>query len=198
MDIVVSPEQVDFQNCGVLVCGFFEDERPLRGSSGWVDWRLNGRLSHLIKGRRLTGQWGEVTLIPSQGRLMSKMILLFGLGKVKGYSYLRVRERIPYFLKQIKKLSIPQICFSLPYHEEYNVDCGKLVEVILEGMADCLELEPFDTDQDWIRNLKLFFGEGEDHFSEILLGIQTAKSILKDRIQIRIYVPTEASVQPGP
>lgn len=194
MDIIISNEEVDLLECEVLVCGFFEDERPLRGSCGWVDWRLNGRVSHFLREKKITGKWEEVILIPTQGRLQSPFFLLFGLGKVKDYSYLRIREIVPYLLRPIKRLSVSKVSFSLPYHEDYHVDCGKLMEVFLEGIADCLELESCDLDQEWIKNLELFFGEGEEHFSEILFGVKTAKLILKDRLSIRILVPTEAAL----
>lgn len=191
MDIIVSNDKVDLHECEALVCGFFEDERPLRGSCGWVDWRLNGRISHFLKEKKITGKWEEVILIPTQGRIQSPFLLLFGLGKVRDYSYLRVREIVPFLLRPIKRLSVSKVCFSLPYHEDYHVDCGKLIEVLLEGIADCLELESFASDREWIKNLNLFFGEGEEHFSEILFGVKTAKLILKDRLSIRILVPAE-------
>jgi len=197
MDIIVSPDEVDLLECEVLVCGFFEDERPLRGSCGWVDWRLNGRISHFIEERKLIGRWEEVILIPTQGRLQSSFLLLFGLGKVREYSYLRVREMVPFLLRPVKRLSVSKVSFSLPYHEDYHVDCGKLIEVLLEGIADCLELEPFDSEQDWIKNLQLCFGEGEGRFSEILFGVKTAKLILNDRIPIRILVPAETTPSPS-
>lgn len=197
MDIIVSPDEVDLLECEVLVCGFFEDERPLRGSCGWVDWRLNGRISHFIEEKKLIGKWEEVILIPTQGRLQSPFLLLFGLGKIREYSYLRVREMVPFLLRPVRRLSVSKLSFSLPYHEDYHVDCGKLIEVLLEGIADCLELEPFFSEQDWIRNLQLFFGEGEGRFSEILFGVKTAKLILNDRIPIRILVPAETTASPS-
>ena len=105
MDVILSTEGIDVQECDVLVTGFFQDERPLKGSSGWMDWRLNGMLSRFLIEKRLTGDWQETTLIPSNGRVMPRMILLLGLGKVKEYSYLRVRELSPYLLKTLKKLN---------------------------------------------------------------------------------------------
>lgn len=191
MDVILSTEKVDAQECDVLVTGFFEDERPLRVSSGWVDWRLNGLLSHFLIEKRLTGDWKEVTLVPSQGRVTPRMILLLGLGKAKEYSYLRLREICPYLLETLERLKVSNICFSFPHDESYNVDCGKLAEVLVEGIADCLDLDPHRSDEEWIKGLRLFFAEGEEHFSEILIGLQTAKSILEDRLKIRIYTPSE-------
>jgi len=191
MDIILSSEKVDVQECDVVVSGFFQDERPLQGSSGWIDWRLNGALSRILIDKRLTGEWKETTLIPSQGRLMPRLILLIGLGKLKEYSYLRVRELPRYLLESLEKLRVPNICLSLPYDESYNVDCGKLAEILVEGIADCLDSEERSFNEEWVNNLRFFFAEGEERFPEILLGIKTAKSILQGRRRVRIFVPAE-------
>jgi hypothetical protein len=64
-----------------LLLSFFADERPLRGVAGLCDWRLSGRLSRLLKGRKLGGGRDEVTMIPPAGRrLPFSRILVFGLG----------------------------------------------------------------------------------------------------------------------
>jgi hypothetical protein len=193
MDVILSKEKVDVQDCDVLVTGFFTDERPLKGSSGWIDWRLNGMVSRFLIEKKLTGEWREMTLVLPQGRIMPRMILLLGLGKTNEYSYLRLRELAPHLLMTLKKLDRLNVCFSLPYGESYNVDCGKLAEVSIEGIVDCLDLGQDSFDKGWIKNLRLFFAEGEEHFSELLLGVQTAKSILEERIQIRIFTPSEGT-----
>jgi len=168
MDVILSIEKVDAQECDVLVTGFFKDERPLRGATGWIDWRLNGMLSQFLIEKKLTGDWKETTLIPSQGRIAPRMILLLGLGEMNKYSYLRLRELSLHLLETLKKLDILRVCLSLPYEESYNVDCGKLAEVLIEGIADCLDLRQYPFDEKWIKNLRLYFAEGEEHFSEIL------------------------------
>jgi hypothetical protein len=189
MDVILSSERIDVQECDIIVTGFFQDERPLKGSGGWVDWRLNGMLSRFLIEKRLTGDWKEATLIPSQGRVMSPIILLLGLGQVKEYSYLRLRELSPFLLETLKKLNTSNICLSFPYEEGYNVDCGKLTEVLIESIADCSDLGQYSFNQEWIKGLRFFFAEGEERFPEMLLGIQTAQSILGDRLKIRIFTP---------
>ena len=191
MDVILSREGIDLQECDVLVSGFFKDERPLKGSAGLIDWRLNGALSRLLAERKLTGDWEETTLIPSQGRIMPRMILLLGLGEVREYSSLRARELCVQLLETLKNLDALKVCLSLPYEESYNVDCGKLAEVLIEGIADCFDLSGYSFNVEWIERLQVCFAEGERNFLEILLGLQTAKSILEERIQIRILTPSE-------
>ena len=190
MEVILSTRGVDLQDCDVLVVGLFEDERPLKGPRGWIDWRLNGRLSHLLIQNRLTADWKETTLIPSQGRIAPRMILLVGLGKARGYSYLRLRELFPYVLGALKKLKAVSICPAFPQGEGYGVDSGKLAEVLIEGIADCLGPDGNPSDREWVNQLRLFFAEREEQLPEVLLGIETAKSIFEDRLRIRILVPS--------
>ncbi|MGB9627873.1 MAG: M17 family peptidase N-terminal domain-containing protein [Thermodesulfobacteriota bacterium] len=191
MDVILSKESPDLQECDLLVTGFFQDERPLKGCVGWLDWRFNGLLSHFILEKRLTGDWKETILIPSQGRVTPALVLLLGLGGLKEYSYLRLREIFPYLLETIQKLKVKRICLSFPYGETTNVDCGKLTEVLLEGMVDSLDTPGHSIDETWLRGVQVFFGEGEEYFYEILLGVQTAKMILEERFPIRIFTPSQ-------
>ena len=58
----------------------FEDERPLRGAAGYVDWRLCGALSRVLQDGRFTGQHGDALLFPTLGRLAPPRIFCFGAG----------------------------------------------------------------------------------------------------------------------
>ncbi len=190
MDIILSIEDVDLQECELLVTGFFQDERPLKGTTGLIDWRMNGTISHLVKEGRINGEWQETTLIPSQGRVIPPLILFLGLGKVRDYSTLRLRDLFPHLFDTLRDLRSSKVCLSFPSDEQYNVDCGKSAEVLLEGMADSLN-SGSSLDERWMTELELFFVVEEEKFPEILLGVQTAQSILKDRLKMRIFTASE-------
>jgi len=197
MDIILSTEAVDVQECEILVTGLFQDERPLKGSCGWIDWRLNGKLSHFLADKKLTGTWKETTLIPSEGRVTPTVILLVGLGRVRDYSYLRVRELCPYLLETLRKMRASSFNLSLPYGANYQVDCGKVVEVFIEGMADCLQSGASPSDVEWVKNIHFFLAEGKESFAEMLIGVQTAKAIVEHRLPIRIFVPSDKDRKGG-
>ncbi|MFL5452188.1 MAG: M17 family peptidase N-terminal domain-containing protein [Myxococcales bacterium] len=57
-----------------------EEERPLTGLAGLVDWRLSGRLSRMIRTGLLTGAAGEAILAPPGSRLSFEKLFLFGTG----------------------------------------------------------------------------------------------------------------------
>jgi leucyl aminopeptidase len=57
-----------------------EDDRPLPGTAGFVDWRLSGALSRVLKQRFFTGARQDWLLLPSDGRLPITRIFVVGLG----------------------------------------------------------------------------------------------------------------------
>jgi hypothetical protein len=59
----------------------FEDERPLRGAAGYIDWRLCGALSRVLGGGRFVGALGDALLFPTGGRLCFSRIFCFGAGR---------------------------------------------------------------------------------------------------------------------
>ena len=148
-------------------------------------------LSRFLIEKRLTGDWQEKFLIPSQGRVGAMTVLLMGLGKQKEYSYPRLRELCPYLFETLRKLNASSVCLSFPGEETYNVNCGKVAEVLLEGITDSAGFDGSPGGEKWIRDLRLFFMEREDRLCELLLGVQTAKTILEGRVEMRILAPFE-------
>ena len=64
----------------VLVLQVFNNEKPLRGLSGYVDWRLNGKLSALLKEGWLRGETDDRLLTTADGRIGTERLLVIGLG----------------------------------------------------------------------------------------------------------------------
>jgi hypothetical protein len=67
----------------VLLLLLPEEERPLRGDAGIVDWRLAGQVSKLLTSGFCSGQFGEATLMPADARLAAGRVLLFGVGPLR-------------------------------------------------------------------------------------------------------------------
>jgi hypothetical protein len=64
----------------MLLC--FENERPLRGMIGYLDWRFNGHFSELIKNQILTGARGETTYVPLLWNDVTFSFLVMGAGSL--------------------------------------------------------------------------------------------------------------------
>ncbi|MFW5925579.1 MAG: M17 family peptidase N-terminal domain-containing protein [Myxococcota bacterium] len=78
--VVPDLRRLDTLRAEALAVGVFEDERPVRGTLGLVDWRMCGAISRLLSSGRLRGEAGERLLLPARRRLPFEKLFLFGLG----------------------------------------------------------------------------------------------------------------------
>lgn len=97
----------------LAVVPLYEDIRPLKGTSGWVDWRLCGKISNLILSHRFSGARGELLLMPSQGRLASQEILCIGLGHKEEMSEKVAQDFLHFMVEKIMLKKARSFCFSL-------------------------------------------------------------------------------------
>lgn len=81
-----SEHPLDQLDTTCLILPFFADERPIKGLSGYADWRMNGKISRDRQSNRVHGDLQEVVLVPSAHRLKPQNLLLFGLGSRKEFS----------------------------------------------------------------------------------------------------------------
>jgi hypothetical protein len=86
MQIRALSERVTRIRTELLVLGFFQDVRPVRGLAGEVDWIYSGIFSHLMKLQKLKGQRGEAMLLASESKLLTPKVLLVGLGPSPSYN----------------------------------------------------------------------------------------------------------------
>lgn len=84
--ITFTSQPLDKIDTGIAIVPVFEDIRPLRGASGLLDWRMNGYLSQLIIEKRFAGEFEEVLLMPTRGRIKAKQLILFGVGPKEDFS----------------------------------------------------------------------------------------------------------------
>jgi len=65
----------------ILPC--FENERPLRGMLGYLDWRFNGYFSKLLKAQVITGKKDETVYVPLSWNQRTYSFLILGMGPLK-------------------------------------------------------------------------------------------------------------------
>lgn len=95
----------------VAVC---EDERPLRGATGLLDWRLNGWLSKLVARRWITGRFGEKVLVPCAGRLPCDGIVLVGAGPSAALDCARAGQALDLTFEVLDGLRVRHAVLALP------------------------------------------------------------------------------------
>ena len=81
-----SLQSLDEIDSELLSCTIWSDARPVHGLAGLCDWRLGGRLSELLRGGRITGELGEVAMIPVKPLLTFDKLLVYGAGARDAFS----------------------------------------------------------------------------------------------------------------
>lgn len=106
--------RLDLAATEVLVANLTENERPMRGLAGVLDWRMNGRLSSLLVDGFATGRLGEVLLVPGKPRLPFDKVILFGLGHTADFGDRTYREVLENILSTLKGLKARSAIVELP------------------------------------------------------------------------------------
>lgn len=63
-----------------IVATFFENERPLAGLAGLLDWRLHGAISERLRAGAISGKAGECVYLPWTRHGVTRHVLLVGAG----------------------------------------------------------------------------------------------------------------------
>ncbi len=80
IELTLTSKTIDEIPAQLALITTYEDVRPLKGSAGLVDWRLNGKLSRLFIQNKMKGSKGEALLMPARGRIDSQELLVLGMG----------------------------------------------------------------------------------------------------------------------
>lgn len=130
-----------------LVVTIFDDERPLRGAAGLVDWRLCGRLSRLIKHGRIHGDSGESLLMPPGRRLPFQRILVFGLGSAQPFDEATYRRHVRHIREVVKRAGIRNYAVQPPGRATGLVAARRALEIWIEesGDSDAEQVAIIDT-----------------------------------------------------
>jgi len=105
-------EALDQADAEALCLFVSEDERPLTGLAGLVDWRLSGRLSRMIRAGLVIGAAGEALLTPPGMRLAFKKLFLFGLGTARADEELA--GRLADALRRLAQAGVKDAALQLP------------------------------------------------------------------------------------
>ncbi|MBM4361249.1 MAG: leucyl aminopeptidase [Deltaproteobacteria bacterium] len=112
--VAPSLRALDLAGTEVLVAPVATDVRPPRGVAGLVDYRLAGRISHLVASGFVSGRAGEVVMVPGRPRLPFDKILLLGEGPDEELDEPRFRALVLRLLELLEGLRARTAVVQLP------------------------------------------------------------------------------------
>lgn len=123
----------------ILVAGVSREERPPRGVTGLVDWRLAGRISRLLLKGFLTGELGEVLLIPGRPRLPFDKVVLFGLGHQQEFEEAVFRSVLERIIATLGGLKVRTAVVELPGRHFDALSAERATDILLETVGQSRE-----------------------------------------------------------
>lgn len=109
-----SLRRLDLAGTEVLVAAVTEDERPLGGLAGLLDFRLQGRISKLLKRGFLTGKFGELLMLPGKPSLAFDKLILLGIGRRDAFGDEAYRRAIGRIITTLEGIRVRSAVVELP------------------------------------------------------------------------------------
>lgn len=134
----VAPDlrRLDEASAEVVVCAIFEDERPLRGLAGLLDWRLAGRLSRLAKETFLEGRSGEVLALPVRPRLPFDKALVVGLGPRASFDDAICKKAMARIFDALTGLHVKKALVELPGRGADAITVEHAAEILFDVLGE--------------------------------------------------------------
>ncbi|HVP28397.1 MAG TPA: M17 family peptidase N-terminal domain-containing protein [Myxococcota bacterium] len=139
LSIAIDPGPIEKASAEIVVVSCFETDRPLRGETGRIDWRLCGAVSELLQRGVLRGAAGEAALLPTFGRLRAPRVLLLGLGTLQRFTAVDVKAAARDAVLRLGLLRIQSAAFALPGHWTGRLPEGPCAGAVLRGAVSALE-----------------------------------------------------------
>ncbi|QRK05324.1 peptidase M17 [Archangium violaceum] len=91
-----------------------EDDRPLPGSAGYVDWRLCGSLSRVLQSGFFVGAREDSLLLPTDGRFPVPRIFIIGLGQRRELDASSLGEALANAGRVLAKAKVEAVALEIP------------------------------------------------------------------------------------
>jgi Cytosol aminopeptidase family, N-terminal domain len=120
----------------LAVLPFFEDERPLQGLAGLVDWRTGGSLSALLRRGFCTGAAGEAVLLPGRPTVPMDRLVLLGLGPSRGFDRAAAEAAGERLVTVVEGLVPREVLVAMPGRASERA----VVEAVFDGLTRALAM----------------------------------------------------------
>lgn len=106
--------------------------RPPQGCAGLLDYRLAGRISHIIQSGALRGEIGDKVFVSGRPKLPFDKILLYGIGDLENWSPLLYAGLVDQLLSSLSELGVRRAVVELPGRAQDLITPEIATEILLE------------------------------------------------------------------
>ena len=135
--------RLDEVSADLVVCTFFEDERPMRGLAALLDWRLAGEVSARLREQFATGTSGDALLMPCRPRLPFDKLVALGLGARAAFDDEAFRNALAQVVRMTTGLASRRSVVELPGRGSGAIDAPRAAELTLEAARTTPLIESF-------------------------------------------------------
>lgn len=107
-----------------------EDERPLWGLGGLLDWKLAAGISQHLQQKAFTGAPGESVLMPTYGKTPGIRILVFGVGPLAQLTPQRFAESARTAVEKLQQAKPSALAVGVPEQPALNEAARILVDAL--------------------------------------------------------------------
>jgi hypothetical protein len=100
-----------------------------------MDWRMGARITRWLEAGALTGESGEVVLVPGKPRIPFEKLLLFGLGPVGGFDEESYERAVQRMLSTLSALRVRMAVVERPGRHLGVMDVERAIEIVLQACA---------------------------------------------------------------
>ncbi|MDP2272849.1 MAG: M17 family peptidase N-terminal domain-containing protein [Archangium sp.] len=97
-----------------VCCFVVEDERPLSGAAGFLDWRLCGALSKILGSGFFVGAPGDKLLVPTDARVPARKLFAVGLGRSNAVTALGLEHALTQAAAMLSKANVDSVALAFP------------------------------------------------------------------------------------
>jgi hypothetical protein len=115
-----------------------EDERPLQGDAGRIDWYQCGRISQRLVSGYITGATGEAMLLDGKAPLAAARLLLLGIGPsdaVREGSAAVMSAMMQGAMQRLRALHCQSVLLALPSGIDLERSAVGLLRGVIQGLA---------------------------------------------------------------
>jgi hypothetical protein len=181
MQIHLSTEPPDLPKHKCLALGIFSDEKPPRGICGFIDWRLNGLISHQIKQGKIGGKFAEKVIFPFPPRIGSEILMLFGLGNRATANYDKIQTAAYQIISAIDNMLLNSFAFDLLGENRISMDTAEIAQAMVTGFFDYLS-----KDEEKLTKITPCMITSAGHLKEVSIGIKNFQTKVRNISTVKI------------